>query len=76
MHFAPALAVYLFMNWTVWWYETDDFTGKTTCVYRDFATLREASEFQDMTTATTQIDRIEDCMWHHAHAAVLKHKPA
>ena len=59
------------MQWTVWWYETDSLAGTVIKVSEDFATLREASDFQDMLMTPSQIDRIEDCPWHHAHDAVL-----
>ncbi len=57
------------MNFVVWWYETNDFDGKTRRVYRDFETIRGARAFK-RTKEGSELDTIESQKWHHRHATV------
>lgn len=61
-------------TYTVWWFETDKFNGQQTRHWRDFTNGDDASAFASgMRLASPRgayFDKIENCPWHHSHAAI------
>ncbi len=56
------------LEYTVSWFETNDFDGKVFRHSVDFYDYEKAVEFKRMHHPLGKVDRIADAPWHHSHA--------